>query len=60
MVLQSSQLTLLDRERHRRTQFFVRLLLQCLMGMPCEEIAAVMGLSVGATMTRLTRARLKF
>jgi RNA polymerase sigma-70 factor (ECF subfamily) len=39
-------------------KFLEPLLLQCLMGMPCEEIAAVMGLSVGATMTRLTRARL--
>ncbi|MEO8101833.1 MAG: sigma factor-like helix-turn-helix DNA-binding protein, partial [Betaproteobacteria bacterium] len=25
---------------------------------PCEEIAAVLGLSVGATRTRLSRARL--
>lgn len=34
------------------------LLLQNLVGMSCEEIGAVMGLSTGATMTRLTRARL--
>ena len=34
------------------------LLLQNLMGMSCEEIAAVIGLTAGATMTRLTRARL--
>ena len=34
------------------------LLLQNLVGMSCEEIGAVMGLTAGATMTRLTRARL--
>lgn len=34
------------------------LLLQTLMGMSCDEIAAVMGLTPGAAMTRLTRARL--
>ena len=39
-------------------KFLEPLLLQNLIGMPCEEIATVMGLSVGATMTRLTRARL--
>ncbi len=39
-------------------KFLEPLLLQCLMGMPCEEIAAAVELSVGATMTRLTRARL--
>ena len=39
-------------------KFLEPLLLQNLVGMPCEEIAAVMGLTVGATMTRLTRARL--
>ena len=39
-------------------KFLEPLLLQNLVGMSCEEIAAVMGLSTGATMTRLTRARL--
>ncbi len=39
-------------------KFLEPLLLQNLMGMSCEEIAAVMGLSSGATMTRLTRARM--
>ena len=39
-------------------KFLEPLLLQNLVGMSCEEIGAVMGLSVGATMTRLTRARL--
>ena len=39
-------------------KFLEPLLLQNLMGMSCEEIAAVMGLSSGATMTRLTRARI--
>jgi RNA polymerase sigma-70 factor (ECF subfamily) len=39
-------------------KFLEPLLLQSLVGMSCEEIAAVMGLSTGATMTRLTRARL--
>ena len=39
-------------------QFLEPLLLQNLMGMSCEEIGAVMGLSTGATMTRLTRARM--
>ncbi len=39
-------------------QFLEPLLLQSLVGMSCEEIAAVMGLTTGATMTRLTRARL--
>ncbi|HEX9391159.1 MAG TPA: sigma-70 family RNA polymerase sigma factor [Usitatibacteraceae bacterium] len=39
-------------------KFLEPLLLQNLMGMSCEEIAAVMGLSGGATMTRLTRARM--
>ena len=39
-------------------KFLEPLLLQNLMGMSCEEIAAVMGLTPGATMTRLTRARL--
>lgn len=34
------------------------LLLQTLMGMSCEEIAAVLGVSPGAAMTRLTRARM--
>ena len=34
------------------------LLLQNLVGMSCAEIGAVMGLTAGATMTRLTRARL--
>ena len=39
-------------------KFLEPLLLQNLVGMSCEEIAVVMGLSTGATMTRLTRARL--
>ena len=39
-------------------KFLEPLLLQNLVGMSCEEIGVVMGLSVGATMTRLTRARL--
>ena len=39
-------------------KFLEPLLLQNLVGMSCEEISVVMGLSVGATMTRLTRARL--
>ena len=39
-------------------KFLEPLLLQCLVGMSCEEIASVMGLSTGATMTRLTRGRL--
>jgi RNA polymerase sigma-70 factor (ECF subfamily) len=39
-------------------KFLEPLLLQNLMGMSCEEIAAVMGLSTGAAMTRLTRARI--
>lgn len=39
-------------------KFLEPLLLQSLVGMSCEEIATVMGLSTGATMTRLTRARL--
>jgi RNA polymerase sigma-70 factor (ECF subfamily) len=34
------------------------LLLQSLAGMTCEEIALVLGVSVAATMTRLTRARI--
>lgn len=34
------------------------LLLQSLVGMSCDEIGAVMGLSAGAAMTRLTRARM--
>jgi RNA polymerase sigma-70 factor, ECF subfamily len=34
------------------------LFLQCAMGMSCDEIAAIMELSVGATMTRMTRARM--
>jgi RNA polymerase sigma-70 factor (ECF subfamily) len=34
------------------------LLLQVLGGFTCEEIAAMMQLSVGAVMTRLSRARL--
>ncbi len=34
------------------------LLLQNLVGMPCEEIAAVLGVNVGTAMTRLTRARI--
>ncbi len=38
-------------------KFLEPLLLQNLIGMSCEEIAGVMGLSVPATMTRLTRAR---
>lgn len=40
------------------TKFLEPLLLQTLVGMSCEEIAAVMGISTGAVMTRLTRARL--
>jgi hypothetical protein len=28
------------------------------MGMSCDEIAAIMHLTVGATMTRMTRARM--
>ena len=39
-------------------KFLEPLLLQSLVGMSCEEIAAVMGLSTAAAMTRLTRARL--
>jgi len=34
------------------------LLLQTLVGMTCDEIAAVLGISTGAAMTRMTRARL--
>ena len=34
------------------------LFLQSAMGMSCDEIAAIMDLSVGATMTRMTRARM--
>lgn len=34
------------------------LLLQCLVGMSCDEIANVLGISAAATMTRMTRARL--
>ena len=34
------------------------LFLQSAMGMSCEEIASIMKLSVGATMTRMTRARM--
>lgn len=34
------------------------LFLQSAVGMSCEEIAAIMELSVGATMTRMTRARM--
>ena len=34
------------------------LLLQVIGGFSCEEIAAIMGITVGATMTRLSRARL--
>ena len=39
-------------------KFLEPLLLQNLVGMSCEEIGEVMGLTAGATMTRLTRARL--
>ena len=34
------------------------LFLQSAVGLSCEEIAAIMELSVGATMTRMTRARM--
>lgn len=34
------------------------LFLQSAMGMSCDEIAAIMNLTVGATMTRMTRARI--
>ena len=34
------------------------LFLQSAMGMSCEEVAAIMNLTVGATMTRMTRARM--
>jgi RNA polymerase sigma-70 factor (ECF subfamily) len=34
------------------------LFLQSAMGMSCDEIAAIMNLTVGATMTRMTRARM--
>ena len=34
------------------------LLLQCLVGLSCDEIAAVLGVSTAAAMTRMTRARL--
>ena len=34
------------------------LLLQCLIGMSCDEIAIVLGISTAAAMTRMTRARL--
>ena len=34
------------------------LLLQSLVGMSCDEIAAVLGVTTGAAMTRMTRARM--
>jgi RNA polymerase sigma-70 factor, ECF subfamily len=34
------------------------LFLQSAMGMSCEEVAVIMNLTVGATMTRMTRARM--
>ena len=42
---------------HLPEKFLEPLLLQNLMGMSCEEIADVMGVSVNAAMVRLTRAR---
>ena len=39
-------------------KFLEPLFLQCAVGMSCEEIAAIMDLSVGATMTRMSRARM--
>ncbi len=39
-------------------KFLEPLFLQSAMGMSCDEIAAIMELSVGATMTRMTRARM--
>ncbi len=39
------------------SQFLEPLVLQNLAGLTCEEVAAVLGVSVGAAMTRMSRAR---